>query len=544
MAVAAPVPHVPYIPHTMYPHTSLVEISVSCLGLKKMDVLSKSDPFVTLFLRDTVTNKLTELGRTEVIQNCSDPHFQKTFVLPYYFHVEQPIKFLVEDSDKAGKSEVIGAREVRLGEMVINQKPILKPIHRPGTDKETGILSVHAEEVRAAKYEVRFTVKGKKLDKKDLLSKSDPYLDIKRILAPGLTQIVHKTEVIKKTLDPSWSPFSLKSNKLCGGDLSAPFEMHCFDWDSDGSSDLIGVVTSTLGSLVNLEGAGSRVSTLELIHPDIQQKKGPKYKNSGTLEVATDLYQITSFADHLKAGLQINLHVAIDFTGSNGNPMKPTSLHYMGSTRPNKYVEVLQAVVSILAPYDSDQKIPCYGFGAKLPIDGFAAAHMCFPLNGDEAAPEISSVEEILSAYRNTLDSCRLSGPTHVAPLLNKVIQAAKAGETGVPTYTLLLLLTDGAFSDLSKAVDCIVSACKYPLSLVIVGIGTDEFAGMQVLDADSCRLTDSKGRQAERDIVQFVSYEQSKAKQKHGVFNLAEEVLAEIPQQVEEYMKMRALKT
>ena len=541
MAVATPVPMAQFPSDTRYPHTSLVELSISCLGLKKMDLMSKSDPIVTIFARDPASNKLTQLGQTEVVQNCSDPQFQKTFVLPFFFHAEQPIKFLVEDYDKPGKSQVIGAREVRLGDIVTNNKPLLKPIHLPGTDKETGILSLHAEELRAAKYEVKFSVKGRKLDKKDLLSKSDPYLEIRRVLSPGITQLVHKTEVVNKSLDPTWVPFTLKSNKLCGGDLSALFEVHCFDWDKDGSSDLIGIVTPTLGSLVNLEGGQPHVSSLELINPDIQQKKGPKYKNSGTLEVTTNLYQFASFSDHLKAGMQMNLHVAIDFTGSNGNPMKPSSLHFMGSTRPNKYMEVLQAVVSILAPYDSDQKIPCYGFGAKLPADNFAAAHMCFPLNGQEDSPEITGVDAIVSAYQSTLDSCRLSGPTHVAPLLKKVSEAAKAGQEGVPTYTLLLLLTDGAFSDLSQAVDCIVSASKYPLSIIIVGIGSDDFVGMQVLDADSCRLMDSKGRPAERDIVQFVSYEQSKAKHKHAVFNLAEEVLAEIPQQVEQYMMMRA---
>ena len=175
------------------------------------------------------------------------------------------------------------------------------------------------------------------------------------------------------------------------------------------------MTTPTLESLVNLDGSGQKSISLELINDKIQQKKGAKYKNSGTLELCTDLYEITSFPDHLRAGLQINLQVAIDFTGSNGNPMKPSSLHFMGGTRPNKYVEVLRSVVSILAPYDSDQKIPCYGFGAKLPIDKFAAAHMCFPLNGNEAEPEITGVEEIVAAYQQTLDKCRLSGPTNVA---------------------------------------------------------------------------------------------------------------------------------
>lgn len=36
-----------------------------------------------------------------------------------------------------------------------------------------------------------------------------------------------------------------------------------------------------------------------------------------------------SFLDYLQAGTEIAFTVAVDFTGSNGNPMDPASLHYM-----------------------------------------------------------------------------------------------------------------------------------------------------------------------------------------------------------------------
>jgi hypothetical protein len=35
-----------------------------------------------------------------------------------------------------------------------------------------------------------------------------------------------------------------------------------------------------------------------------------------------------SLIDYLKGGEQINLSIAIDFTGSNGDPQSSTSLHY------------------------------------------------------------------------------------------------------------------------------------------------------------------------------------------------------------------------
>ena len=40
--------------------------------------------------------------------------------------------------------------------------------------------------------------------------------------------------------------------------------------------------------------------------------------------------------------------VAVDFTGSNGNPMSPASLHYMNPMAPNQYQLAIQAVGGVL----------------------------------------------------------------------------------------------------------------------------------------------------------------------------------------------------
>ena len=51
-------------------------------------------------------------------------------------------------------------------------------------------------------------------------------------------------------------------------------------------------------------------------------------------------------------GCQINFTVGIDFTGSNGNPRKPTSLHYIDPHKPNEYTTALIAVGEICQDYD------------------------------------------------------------------------------------------------------------------------------------------------------------------------------------------------
>ena len=81
-----------------------------------------------------------------------------------------------------------------------------------------------------------------------------------------------------------------------------------------------------------------------------------------------------------------------------------------------------------------------------------------------------------------------------------------------------------------------IVESSTFPLSIVIVGVGGADFSNMHKLDADEIPLVHSKtGVQMKNDIVQFVPMREVKSKSQH--FNLAKEVLAEVPGQVTTYM-------
>jgi len=79
-----------------------------------------------------------------------------------------------------------------------------------------------------------------------------------------------------------------------------------------------------------------------------------------------------SFLEYILGGCEINIHVAIDFTASNGDPHEPTSLHYLdpSTTRggcQNQYTDAIKSLLNILKDYDSDQLFPTYGFGGKIP---------------------------------------------------------------------------------------------------------------------------------------------------------------------------------
>ncbi|VDK87264.1 unnamed protein product [Dibothriocephalus latus] len=86
--------------------------------------------------------------------------------------------------------------------------------------------------------------------------------------------------------------------------------------------------------------------------------------------------------------------------------------------------------------------------------------------------------------------------------------------------------------------------ASRLPISIIIVGVGSADFSAMEELDGDDVRLT-SRGQRAERDIVQFVPFDdfcgyESLLELKR---ELARAVLAEIPDQLISYMRSKSIK-
>lgn len=79
----------------------------------------------------------------------------------------------------------------------------------------------------------------------------------------------------------------------------------------------------------------------------------------------------------------------------------------------------------------------------------------------------------------------------------------------------------------MDATVDTIVELSKFPVSIIIVGVGNENFENMRYLDSDDKILRNKKGQTAARDIVQFVRYKDYEGR---DIQYLAEEVLRELP--------------
>lgn len=61
----------------------------------------------------------------------------------------------------------------------------------------------------------------------------------------------------------------------------------------------------------------------------VETLKSGKKKNSGSLYVdESGIMKYDTFVDFIQSGWELNMMLAVDFTGSNGNPADPRSLHY------------------------------------------------------------------------------------------------------------------------------------------------------------------------------------------------------------------------
>ncbi|KAK3518085.1 hypothetical protein QTP70_033307 [Hemibagrus guttatus] len=489
--------------------------------LDKKDFFGKSDPFL-VFYRSNEDGTFTICHKTEVVKNTLNPVWQ-AFKIPVRAlcngDYDRTIKIEVYDWDRDGSHDFIGEfstsyRELSRGQSQFNVYEVINP-KKKGKKKKylnsgtVTLLSFLVDtEVTFLDY-IKGGFRG---------GAAPPVVQRRRVPAapcshpPAPWGVPDPSETDIVATEPSFVGGRCSVRVLGGGRRSA------------------------------LQLGGGRCLALLLgcgCHSALRLGCGRRVGPFG-----------------LAVGTQINFTVAIDFTASNvikqhmqemlifltGNPAQPTSLHYMNPYQLNAYGMALKAVGEIIQDYDSDKMFPALGFGAKLPPDGRVSHE--FALNGNPQNPYCNGIDGVMEAYYQSLKSVQLYGPTNFSPVINHVARYAASVKDG-SQYFVLLIITDGVISDMAQTKESIVNASCLPMSIIIVGVGPAEFDAMIELDGDEVRIS-SRGRYAERDIVQFVPFRDYIDRTGNHILSmarLAKDVLAEIPDQFLSYMRTRGIK-
>jgi hypothetical protein len=168
---------------------------------------------------------------------------------------------------------------------------------------------------------------------------------------------------------------------------------------------------------------------------------------------------------------------------------------------------------------------PVYGFGAKY---GGVVRH-CFQCGSKE---EVHGVDGILDAYHQTFRSgLIMSGPTDITEVIQTaaaraISQQEAAMVKGQQAYSILLIVTDGAVSDVHATARALNQSAHAPLSIVIVGVGNADFRAMEFLD--------DAAEPGTPDICQFVEFN----KHSNNSVDLTSVTLREVPDQLVSYFQ------
>jgi len=435
--------------------------------------------------------------------------------------------------------------------------------------KATGTVSIHIESSKdeGLKGTFRLKLAGMKLAPNP--RSISPFYELYRRVEVPTGDItwnnVFRSDVAKNNASPEWQEAVLDMEALCNGDLNRTLLIKVSSHKRSGKHRVLGMCKTTVQDLVNRRCTGGNgeyymdllgltddqtsVAGIEIVEGggiSIDPMMGGNIvvQDAGVItkgpEIPTSITYVErpSFVDYLNGDCKINLAVGIDFSATNGSPNEAGSLHYLHSdkSKMNDYQKALYYVGKILAPFDHDQKFPVWGFGAK--FDG--KVNNCFQC-GEEG--EVTGVKGMMKAYKQVfqLPFTMASEAIDMTDVIRSGASYASAGlQSGQQDdklgYSILLILTAGAISQVLETKKILEQVAETPLSVVIVGIGNADFSAMEFLDDDALDPAAAKSRN-ERDITQFVrfnDYTDSNA--------LTEAVLDEIPDQVVDYFYSRDL--
>lgn len=428
--------------------------------------------------------------------------FNSCIELDYYFERDQTLEIVIIHKD-SGNSILIPEKVARIAGSM--RKGLI--INNPNNSGL--VLELKMVGIKSSKKTIDFNICALDNNKNPISDNKETFILFKNFNDKQTWRSVYKSEESTKY---KYDLVRLTEDNLYLGEEDNKFRIELYEF---GNSYPIGCATVSYNDVISNEC---------FVKCD--------GNNNVMLKIIMNITETQSFVDLLHKGLQISMVVGIDFTASNLDYKNPNSLHYYNGGNPTQYEMAIKVCSSILGFYDADQKFPVFGFGGV--PEGKNNMHDVFPLSFSDDY-NAYGIEQIIQYYKNAISKTKLSGPTNFSPMIKNLSNIAKGSiSQGNLTYFTLMIITDGDICDQEETISAIVNASGLPISIIIIGVGNSGFEAMNVLDSDDMPLKDCNNNLALRDIVQFVPFN----KYKNNLEKLSEEVLKELPGQIESFYR------
>jgi len=376
-----------------------------------------SDPYARVYhLEDTrLTNSnavqhdnlhlaRTDRGSTEVIKNNLNPEWTTTFNFDYKLGTLQMLEICIYDEIRKSDDKFMGSVQMEIGEILGSKGNVKAKSLSKG-----GFVIARLDEVHGS-GSMRLQVSGGELNMKGSFRKQKSleyfYQMSRKHLGHNGAQwcVVHRSKQLGNDSTLEWDETLIDLSVLCGNDLNRPILLEIFNYKRNGKHVVIGRSETTVPGIMDAARKLSKFTlfldeqetgnisfpAVELLDADDDTQSSlsrrsydaiPRYRGGPSVTIdapqdgpieteeepsvfdAQDVLdppksEKATFFDYMKGGCEFSLKIAIDFTGSNGDPREPGSLHYLSPDgAQNDYEKAIQAIGEILLAYVPNKQV-------------------------------------------------------------------------------------------------------------------------------------------------------------------------------------------
>jgi hypothetical protein len=377
----------------------------------------------------------------------------------------------------------------------------------------------------------------------------------------GEYEHVARTKHVSRNVNPTWQPIKTTLMNLCDGDYSRPLLVQVYDWDpSEKQPELI--------AQTEIESAQQLISqvqqTFTLKSPFDTTTTMTTTIESQLIVNSVEINKQDSFVDYIRGGFQLELMYAIDFSSSNGVPNTTFSLHNRSDDQ-NAYLKVIELISNTVCPYSggkskNEQEVHMFGFGTTLSdqteSDSSGGSLVLLGSNFEDSRIVVENSASVVGAYKSVLQSAPFSEQMNhtesykcFAPVLRSCLDVVEK-YNDPKKYAVIVLITNGDFSDTRQTLQQLVRASTLPVSIIIVGLddqnsATNTNSNYQFeklmgyfSDKNNRFLQDMNGNYAQRDVVTFAKLSTDQ------ISNIeSSKLLSEIPDQFLQYQRIRSMR-
>ena len=235
-----------------------------------------------------------------------------------------------------------------------------------------------------------------------------------------------------------------------------------------------------------------------------------------------------NFFDYLKAGIQFDSYIIIDFTQGQ---------EHISDLRNNQFIQVIEGFRETLCEYVKCFKV--IGYGANLKnsqnINDNKSQHF-FNLGMEEKA-ENSGFTMIVKKYKECLEKLKFDKKGYLSPVFDKIRKdILDAYSPEIYNIVFILLHNKPSDDDIQKCIDLQIETAYLPVSYVIILVGNktdDEIKEIKHIFNNKKKFS-SKSIERTRNNLSFFSMK----KYNYNVEILKNNCLREIPEQIIDFYK------